>query len=367
MIRFPDGDTVGSPGSPILYDGAGRVKTIPGTVTSVAYNALGKATSLSRTNGTATTYGYSATRNWLTCINTTDAAGTNIQNLVYVRDAHGRISSVTSRQVGESWSYGYDELDRLLSANNGTTTPGAEPCDPGSGTLAVSQTFTHDSVGNMLTNSLVGSYNYPGQVTQPGPGFGRLLPHAMATAGGSSFGYDANGNMTSAAGDTLTYDGENRLASVNGVQFKYGPDGSRLKKINGASTTLYLGDDIEIAGGQMTKYLPGGVKRTGIGAGASNYWLHGEHLGSVRLLTRFDRHGCQPRGLPSLRRTPGSPAPYRRARATSGNGTTTRPGSCTCTLGTTIRRLGASCNQIRRTRRTRASVLTGMPTHSTTR
>ena len=200
-VQYPDGDTVGSPGNPILYDGAGRVKTIPGTVGSVTYNALGQALLVNRANGTATNYGYSATRGWLTCINTTDAVGTNIQNLVYARDAHGRITGVTSRQAGESWSYGYDDLDRLLSANNGTTTPGAQPCDPGSGTLATSQTFTYDGVGNILTNSLVGSYNYPGQVTQPGPGFGRLLPHTMASAGASSFGYDANGNMTSAAGD----------------------------------------------------------------------------------------------------------------------------------------------------------------------
>jgi RHS repeat-associated protein len=284
-VQYPDGDTVGSPGNPILYDGAGRVKTVPGTVGSITYNALGQALSVNRANGTATNYGYSATRGWLTCINTTDVLGTNIQNLVYARDAHGRITGVTSRQAGESWSYGYDDLDRLLSANSGTTTPAAQPCDPGSGTLPTSQTFTYDGVGNMLTNSLVGSYNYPGQVTQSGPGFGRLLPHTMSSAGGSSFGYDANGNMTSAAGDTLTYDGENRLASVNGVQFTYGPDGSRLKKTNGASTTLYIGDDIEVAGGQMTKYLPGGVKRTGSGGGATNYWLHGDQLGSTRLLT----------------------------------------------------------------------------------
>jgi len=96
-----------------------------------------------------------------------------------------------------------------------------------------------------------------------------------------SYGYDANGNMTSAAGDTITYDGENRPVSVNAVTFAYGPDGERLKKTSGATTTLYLGSDTEIQGGVMTKYLPGDAKR----ASSTTWWLHRDHLVSVRALT----------------------------------------------------------------------------------
>ena len=44
---------------------------------------------------------------------------------------------------------------------------------------------------------------------------------------------------------------------------------------------LYLGDDVEIAGGETTKYLPGGAKRVD----AATTWLHKDHLGSTRAVT----------------------------------------------------------------------------------
>jgi len=93
--------------------------------------------------------------------------------------------------------------------------------------------------------------------------------------------YDANGNMTNAAGDTLVYDGENRPVSVNAVSFAYGPDGERVKKTSGGTTTVFLGMEVEIAGGVMTKYLPGDAKRVG----ATIYWMHRDHLNSIRAVT----------------------------------------------------------------------------------
>ncbi|MGH6882909.1 MAG: hypothetical protein ACREFM_18450, partial [Hypericibacter sp.] len=256
---YPDGDQVGSVSTPITYDGAGRQKAIPGIVTAITYDAAGQVLTFQRTNGANTTYGYSTTRNWLTSVVTT-AGATTIQNLVYARDAAGRISGVTSPLAGESWTYGYDDMDRLLSATN-TTTP------------ALTQSWTYDTVGNMLTNSAVGTYTYPA------PGSAR--PHAVTATPLGSYGYDANGNMTSAAGDTIAYDGENRPVSVNAVTFTYGPDGERLKKTSGATTTLYLGSDTEIQGGVMTKYLPGDAKRSS----TTTWWLHRDHLVSVRALT----------------------------------------------------------------------------------
>jgi RHS repeat-associated protein len=256
---YPDGDQVGSVSTPITYDGAGRQKAIPGIVSSITYDAAGQVLTFNRANGANTTYGYSAARNWLTSIVTT-AGATTIQNLAYARDAAGRISGVTSSVAGESWTYGYDDMDRLLSADNTTNN-------------ALDQTWTYDTVGNMLTNSAVGSYSYPA------PGSAR--PHAPTATPLGSYLYDANGNMTSAAGDTIAYDGENRPVSVNAVTFAYGPDGERLKKTSGATTTLYLGSDVELQGGVMTKYLPGDAKRSS----TTTWWLHRDHLVSVRALT----------------------------------------------------------------------------------
>jgi len=273
---YPDGDSAGSPANPIAYDAAGRLKAVPGLVSSILYDARGRQTNVIRANAASTLYGYSAQRGWLTALTTTSTAGT-IQDLSYGRDAAGRITGVTSPIAGESWLYGYDDLDRLTSADNTTNN-------------LLDQTFQYDSVGNMLSNSAVGSYSYPAA------GFPR--PHAVTATPLGSYQYDANGSMTNQGADLLAYDGENRLATHGTMQFVYGPDGARLKKIDGAATTLYLGDDVEIAGGVTTKYLPGDAKRVGL---ATTTWLHRDHLRSVRAITNssggiVDRANYRPFG-----------------------------------------------------------------------
>ena len=60
----------------------------------------------------------------------------------------------------------------------------------------------------------------------------------------------------------------------------YGPDGARLKKTIGSTTTLYIGDDWEVNGGVSTYYLPGDAVMTGVVIS----WLHRDQLGSVRVI-----------------------------------------------------------------------------------
>ena len=68
----------------------------------------------------------------------------------------------------------------------------------------------------------------------------------MRTAGGVSYGYDANGNQTSRGSDTFTYDHENRLtaAVMGSVTFSsvYNGDGLRMSHTEGAVTTSYTWD-----------------------------------------------------------------------------------------------------------------------------
>ncbi len=285
---YPDGDAVGTVAAPLGYDAAGRLKTVPNLVTNVVYDAHGNTTNITRQNGASSTMGYSAQRGWLLTLVTSSTAG-SIQNLTYSRDAMGRISGVTSPQAGESWAYGYDGLDRLLSADNTSDN-------------TLDQTFSFDLVGNMLTNSKVGTYSYPAA--------GGVRPHAVTGISGGPLGtqaftYDANGSMTNQGGDTRTYDGENRLVTaVDGATtttFVYGPDGARLKKTAGGVTTLYFGDDLEVIPGaspQYTKYLPGDAKRVGL---STTTWLHRDHLQSVRAITNavggiLDRANYRPFG-----------------------------------------------------------------------
>ena len=137
---------------------------------------------------------------------------------------------------------------------------------------AANESFAYDSIGNMIESSKVGTYSYPL------PGSPR--PHAVTSAGGKAYSYNKNGSMTKANGQTIRYDGDNRPRKIGTVRFFYGPDGRRVKKKAGTVTTLYLGS-VEIRGGVMTKYLPGGAKRVG----ATTHWLHKDHLGSIQAVT----------------------------------------------------------------------------------
>jgi YD repeat-containing protein len=238
----PDTDVyIGTYQNEWTYDGAGRLSTIPGIQNSETYNAAGQPLSVTRANGVTTAYTYQASRQWLMGMSTTNAANTPLQSLAFTRDAHSRILTSTSDVAAESWSYTYDDFDRLTHATN-------------LGDTSLRQGFTYDAVDNMTYTGRVGTYTYPAP--------GQPHPHAVTQAGTHSYTYDANGNMVTRDSTSLTYDGENRLVQDGTTSFVYAPDGSRLKKISGNTTTLYIGDDWEVSGGVNTFYLPGDAVMT---------------------------------------------------------------------------------------------------------
>jgi RHS repeat-associated protein len=208
-------------------------------------------------------------------VETFDPNPTSLFAFAYGRDDAGRILTITSSETGESWSYTYDDIDQLLTADN---------IDDNN----LDQSFTYDSVGNMLSNSALGSYAYPvagSRVGASNPG-----PHAQTVAGSRSYTYDLNGNILSDTLRTFTWDGRNRpgqiTTSIDTVTFTYGPDDKRLKKTASAGTTLYLGADIEKApDGTWTKYVHQDAKITGTGVSAVTTWIHRDHLKTIRMTT----------------------------------------------------------------------------------
>ncbi|MCL4821012.1 MAG: RHS repeat-associated core domain-containing protein, partial [Vicinamibacteria bacterium] len=142
-----------------------------------------------------------------------------------------------------------------------------------------SQAFAYDAVGNMTYNSRIGNYVYPSP--------GQPRPHAPTTINGGSMTYDPNGNLVTGRGRSYTWDWENLPTQINTTQFVYGADRSRLKKLDSGNATLYpLGDDYEIVGGVVTKYVnAAGVGVLGKRIGATPYWSHLDHLGSITLTT----------------------------------------------------------------------------------
>jgi hypothetical protein len=129
------------------YNAAGQLITVTGAITGTTYNAQGQVLTISYANGVATTYGYSATRGWLNTVSSVKTP-TTIEAFTYSRDNAGRITAIDGNRSDEDFAYGYDSLDRLLTATN-------------SGVPALSQTFAYDLAGDLITNSAVGADAYP--------------------------------------------------------------------------------------------------------------------------------------------------------------------------------------------------------------
>ncbi len=296
--KYPDGDVIGidpitRAGAPLVYDASGRLRTIPGIILEARYTPLGQVRIQSNANGTWTERSFSLERGWLSGIQTDGApyricssdghcvtGRLRVQDHSYIRDAEGKVETISTSFANEGWSFGYDEMHRLTSATNASS-------------AGYSQIFHYDNIGNVTYNSqLEGSapnYTYP--VSGPsgcGASMPCAQPHAVHTAGTNTYSYDQNGNMLTGAAWTITWDGDNRPVGVSGtttVSLTYSPDGSRLKKI-GTSETIYLGDDYEISStGVATKYvaLEGTLvaKRTG----TTMFWLHTDDQGSIQAIT----------------------------------------------------------------------------------
>ena len=216
--------------------------------------------------------GYSL-RGFLTGIPTGIGEQPVIQDLTYQPDAAGLLQQVTSSLPNlphESWSYLYDDLHRLTTATDLSSSE--------------SQTWTLDSIGRITFNSRVGSYAY-----------GPTRPQAPSFVNGSPYTYDANGNLTSGGGRSPQWNVYNQPTVISGAQFLYDGLGERVSKTSTQGTSLYpFGDDYEVTNGVVTKYIS--VAGLGVVAKRWNpqtpacpspctFWMHTDRLGSIQAIT----------------------------------------------------------------------------------
>src|SRR5262249_37195039 len=124
-----------------------------------------------------------------------------------------------------------------------------------------------------------------GNQTYGGTGRG---PHALATAGGITYNYDANGNVTGTTGGTaraITWDGSNMATKVvdgsTTGNTKYFVGDTLVRKDEGGTTTYYV-PGMRKEGGSWRKMYGNLAERSPDG----NYrFYHSDHLGSSTLAT----------------------------------------------------------------------------------
>ncbi|WP_164755338.1 RHS repeat-associated core domain-containing protein [Mesorhizobium sp. M7A.F.Ca.US.014.04.1.1] len=266
---FPVQLDFGSNANRLQYTAGNKLASAPGFITSTIYEADGQTKEITYSNGVKTSFTYSPTRRWLTRV-TTARGATILLDDQYARDSLGRITGTTGLTASDSWTYGYDNADRLTASSN-------------LGNTALSESFVYAANDNLTSRTRVaGTYIYPAASA--------ARPHAPTSVGANAMAYDANGNLTSDGSRTLVWDEANRLKTVtlasNTVNLAYGPDGARAKKSSSFATTLYPDANVEIdpatPGAEIyTRYPHPDIKVTG----TTKAFLHRDHLASVRMVT----------------------------------------------------------------------------------
>ncbi len=276
-------DTTFDPGTNATLT-AGNIASITNVTASSTlvmysdYNALNKhkkATSpKAYPYSVETDYNYDPAMGRLSSLTTTRLNGGSpvetYQALAYQFDANGNAHIVTDTVNNIVHDYEYDSLDRLTSA-------------VGTGTGAYTQSFTYDTLGNILTKSDVGTYHYNYADK----------PHAVRNTVGVlniGLGYDANGNMTQRAvsgGPTLdiTWTTDNRPLTIGTTTYTYDGNGSRVRKMGASGTVLYFGEIYEERNSIPVFHIFAGSTRVMSLRSDGNQTIHGNHLNSASIVT----------------------------------------------------------------------------------
>ena len=271
-MTYPDNEVVQN-----TYNAQGLLSAVRSTnypqnyVTSLSYNALSKVAAKTVGNGTVTSYDYyDAVAKGALNFRLHNVSTPGLQNLTYAYDPAGNISSVTDSLKAATQTFGYDSLHRLTSASSA-----AAP--------AYTHAYAYNAIGNVTVLNAA-AYTYPAA--------GAARPHAPTGDGACTYGYDANGSLLNrtcgATARSFAWDYDNRLNQVqDGTTvlgtFTYDYAGTRVKKVEGAATTLTPFPHYRSVNGAITKYYFANgervAERTGPAA-TDVFYYHSDHLGS---------------------------------------------------------------------------------------
>ena len=247
----------------------------------------------------ATTRSYDPNRRWLTGIRT--GGTTPVQALSYFHDASGNVDGRRDALAETTETFQNDFLNRLTNWSY-TSSSGA------TNTTALS----YNDLGDLQVRTSTGtggttSITYESGTRDAAGTPGEAGVHAITSAAGSSYSYDAKGNQTAAPTRDVTYTSFNLPRSVGvfgqfaPTTFQYDASHTRALKQGYAGASIYAGGLYEKrtdTDGSITHvfYVPGSQrtvaqvewsqpKANGTVTETKVIYLHDDNLGSIESLS----------------------------------------------------------------------------------
>lgn len=256
QLTYPDGFTVN-----YAYNTQGLLEHISGFVENVDYNAANRRTTIAYTNGAVTGYHYDL-RQRLDQMRTT-ASQRLLQDLAYQFDGVSNIIAITDNRPDrtaandQNQRFQYDALYRLTQST---------------GTYGQID-HAYNAIGNMIRQNATGSAGSPIDarlnLNEMKYGENGTGPHALTTAGGQSYTYDANGNRLGKGSAAYIWNPRDWLLSVSDGNalsiYSYDATGQRVRQTvqqgGVITTTLYADAVAEVRGNQLLRYVFDDQKR----------------------------------------------------------------------------------------------------------
>ena len=246
-------------------------------LSSASYDPFGPATSWTWGNSTTVSHAFDEDGDPSQIITAGVTNG-------YSVDSAQRITGISDSGLSsDSWTFGYDLLDRVTSGSSSALTRG----------------YTYDANSNMLTET--GTVTYTASITSTNN-------QIASTTGGivRTYGYDNAGNTTSYTSDSFTFNDRGRISeatvSSSATNYVYNALGQLIKKSGNGGTTLIVYDEAGHVLGEYsstgalieeTIWMGGAPVATLLpnGSGISIYYVHTDHLGTPRKITRPSDNG----------------------------------------------------------------------------
>ena len=261
-ITYPDGERV-----EYEYDNAGqlyKMSSAKGTdsyamIDSILYDMYGSRSAIYYGNQTRAEYTYNPLNQRLENLSSFDGNNDLMQDIDYTYDDASNITAI-SNSAGYvnstlggnySYSYGYDDLYRLTSAEGSfeSYTDGTLPFVVG---------MTYSASGNIINKNVNAQTLIAGsqqQISYNGDYYYNDRPHTVTSVDNVDYQWDDNGNMTVRSDNITTFkrylcwDEENRLAIVRNISeeppsnlasYLYNAGGDRVWKLTGEVQTMYV-------------------------------------------------------------------------------------------------------------------------------